>query len=63
MPDEKRKTYTTTAVKMKYNNKVYDTISFRAPKELVAQFKEKCAAEGQSQAQIFKDAMKAYLES
>ena len=51
----------TTEVKARYNNKVYDVISYRLPKELVASFKAKCAAEGTSQAQIIREAIEAYL--
>ena len=46
MAEEKRKTKTSTAVKTRYNEKVYDVISARVPKELAAAFKEKCAADG-----------------
>lgn len=59
--EEKRKSKTSTQVKAKYNNKVYDQVSFRAPKELVEKFKIKCAEAGVSQAQIFKKAMEDFL--
>ena len=36
MAEEKRKTKTSTAVKTRYNEKVYDVISARVPKELAA---------------------------
>lgn len=62
MADEKRKTHTSSAVKQRYNEKVYDNISARVPKELAAAFKEKCAAEGISQAQIIKKAMEDFLK-
>ena len=58
-----RKTKTSSAVKDRYNNKVYDNVSFRAPKELVAEFKQKCKENGTSQAQIFKNAMQEYLKN
>jgi predicted DNA-binding protein len=45
----------------KYNAKNYDTISVRLPKELVQSFREKCAASGDSQAKIIKEAIEAYL--
>ncbi len=61
MPEEKRKTHTSTAVKQKYNEKTYDVISIRIPKDLAAAFKEKCAAEGVSQAGIIKVAIEEYL--
>ena len=41
MAEAKRKTKTSTAVKTRYNEKVYDNISARVPKELAAAFKEK----------------------
>lgn len=52
---------TSSAVKDRYNSKVYDIVSARLPKELVAQFKAKCAAEGMSQAQIIREAIETYL--
>lgn len=58
---EKRKTTTSTAVKARYNNKVYDKITISVPKDLAAQFKAKCATEGISQAQIFKTAMEEFI--
>ncbi len=61
MPEEKRKTHTSTAVKQKYNTKTYDVIAVRIPKDLAAAFKEKSAAEGISQASIIKAAIEAYL--
>ena len=51
MAEEKRKTKTSTAVKTRYNEKVYDVISFR----------EKCTAEGIPQAQIIKKAIEDFL--
>ena len=59
--EEKRKTTTSTAVKTRYNEKVYDVISARVPKELAAAFKEKCAADGIPQAQIIKKAIEEFL--
>lgn len=58
---EKRKTTTSSAVKQRYNEKVYDVISARVPKEIAAAFKEKCAAEGVPQAQIIKKAIEEFL--
>ncbi len=63
METEKRKTRTSTAVKNRYNQKVYDQIAIKVPKELAAAFKEKCAAEGVPQAQIIKKAIKEFLNS
>ena len=61
MAEEKRKTKTSTAVKTRYNEKVYDVISARVPKELAAAFKAKCAAEGIPQAQIIKKVIEDFL--
>ncbi len=57
-----RKTKTSTEVKSRYNNKTYDTISVRVPKELAAAFKEKCAETGAVQAQILKKAINDFLQ-
>lgn len=59
--ESKRKTYTSSEVKQRYNEKVYDNISARIPKALSAAFKEKCAAVGVSQAQIIKKAIEDFL--
>lgn len=58
---EKRKTRTSTAVKARYNSKVYDVISVRVPKEMAAAFKAKCAETGTVQAQIIKKAIEDFL--
>lgn len=61
MAEGKRKTKTSTAVKRRYNEKTYTMIAANVPKELAAAFKEKCAAEGISQAQIIKKAIEDFL--
>ena len=61
METPKRKTHTSTAVKQRYNEKVYSVVSVKLPKGLVAQFKEKCKVEGVSQAQIVKKAIEEFL--
>lgn len=61
MVEAKRKTKTSTAVKQRYNEKVYDNVSARVPKDLAAAFKAKCAAEGIPQAQIIKKAIEEFL--
>lgn len=58
---EKRKTYTSTEVKARYNQKVYDVISVRVPKEMAEQFKKKCIEENIPQAQIIKQAINEFL--
>ena len=55
------KTKTSTAVKRRYNNKVYAKIQAELPAELVAEFKEACIERGVSQASIFKKAMEDFL--
>ena len=63
MAETKRKTKTSTAVKQKYNERVYDVLSVRVPKETAAAFKAKCAAEGIPQAQIIKRAIEEFLKA
>ncbi|MBQ7344026.1 MAG: ribbon-helix-helix protein, CopG family [Clostridia bacterium] len=63
MEEKKRKTKTSTAVKNRYNSKVYDSIIVRIPKETAEAFKEKCKAENIPQAQIIKKAIDAFLNS
>ena len=59
---EKRKTKTSSAVKNRYNEKNYGTVHVLLPKDLVAKFKEKCAENGISQAQVVKKAIQAFLQ-
>lgn len=61
MPEEKRKTFTSTEVKRRYNEKTYTLISASVPKETAAAFKAKCVAEGIPQAQIIKKAIEDFL--
>lgn len=56
-----RKSRTSTEVKTRYNNKTYDVISVRVPKEMAAAFKQKCAETGIPQAQIVKNAIADFL--
>lgn len=58
-----KKNSTSTDVKRKYNEKVYAKITFSAPKDLVAKFKEVCNSTGISQAQVFKDAMQKIIDN
>ena len=55
------KTKTSTAVKRRYNEKVYTKIQAQLPKELVAEFKDKCEEVGVSQASVFKEAMEKFI--
>lgn len=61
MAEEKRKTRTSSEVKRRYNQKAYGAVTAYVPKELAAAFKEKCAAQGVSQAQIVRQAIEAFL--
>lgn len=61
MPGEKRKTHTSSAVKRKYNSKVYARVSVELPKELVSEFKALCKENGESQASIVKKAIEQYI--
>ena len=58
---EKRKTKTSSAVKNRYNNRVYGSIIVRIPKEMAEAFKEKCAVTGTAQAQVIKKAIEQFL--
>lgn len=62
MAETKRKTTTSTEVKRRYNEKTYTKIFASVPKDLAAAFKEKCASEGVSQAQIIKKAIEDFLQ-
>lgn len=61
MSETKRKTKTSTAVKSRYNKKVYDVISVRVPKDMAASFKAKCAEKGIAQAKFIKDAIDEFI--
>ncbi len=58
----KRKTKTSTEVKTRYNQKTYDIISARVPKEMAKAFREKCDKTGIPQAQIIKLAIENFLK-
>ena len=58
---EKRKTKTSSAVKQRYNEKAYDVISVRVPKNLATAFKAKCSECEISQAQVIKSAIENFL--
>ena len=60
--EEKRKTKTSSAVKNRYNSRVYGSIIVRVPKEKAEAFKAKCNVEGIPQAQIIKRAIDQFLE-
>lgn len=56
-----RKTHTSTAVKRRYNEMVYDRIGVALPKDLVARFKRKCEVTGVSQASVIREAIERFL--
>lgn len=60
--EEKKKTFTSTEVKRRYNEKVYSQISFSAPKDLVEEFRELCKEMGISQASVFKKFIGEFIE-
>lgn len=61
MTETKRNTHTSTAVKQRYNEKAYDNIAVRVPKEMAAAFKAKCLETGIPQAQVIKAAIEKFL--
>lgn len=56
------KTHTSTAVKRRYNEKVYSQVSALIPKELAARFKQTCAERDIPQRQVLIDAITKFLE-
>ncbi len=61
MPE--RKTKTSSAVKRRYNQKTYSAVTAMLPKDLVAEFKQKCLDKGISQSSIVKKAIEDFLKS
>lgn len=53
---------TSWQVKKRYNEKVYGRIAVDLPKQLVQDFKEKCKAEGISQAEVIRTAIERWLK-
>lgn len=60
---EKRKTHTSTAVKRRYNKKVYRTITIQLKKELVGEWEEAIKEDEISKAEFVRRAITQYLES
>ncbi len=58
----KRKTHTSTAVKRRYNNKVYSRAYADLPSDLVAAFKNIIAAKGITIAAVLRKAIEQYIE-
>ena len=61
MPEEKRKTRTSSEVKRRYNAKTYGAVTAMLPKELVETFKSRCSEKGVSQASVVKAAIERFL--
>lgn len=59
--DMRTKAKTSTAAKRRYNEKTYTMLAAQLPKELVAEFKEKCKRQGVSQASVLKLAIEDYI--
>ena len=57
----KRKTTTSTEVKRRYNDKAYSKIQAELPKELVQEFRARCAESGISQASVIKKGIETFL--
>ena len=56
-----RKTFTSTDVKRRYNEKVYKQLNTQIPIEMAEQFKEKCDAMGVPQRQVLIEMIEAFL--
>lgn len=56
-----RKTKTSTAVKRRYNDKVYAKIQASLPKDTVAAFRARCAERGVSQASVILTGIERFL--
>ena len=57
------KTKTSTAVKQRYNDRVYTRIYLQVPKEIGDAFKEKCEKDGISQRAVLIEAIESYLKT
>lgn len=57
-----RKTFTSTDVKRRYNEKVYKKITLQLPIETVDKFKEKCETMGIPQRQVLLEMITAFIE-
>lgn len=56
------KTYTSTDVKRRYNERVYKQINTQIPIDLADKFKEKCEALGIPQRQALLEMITAFIE-
>ena len=53
---------TATAVKRRYNDKVYSHINVAIPKDLAAEFKETCERRNVSQAGVIREAIEEFIK-
>lgn len=60
---KKRKTFTSTAVKKRYNDKHYTNVTYRIETDIVEAFKEKTKLNKDSQADVIRQAMIKYNDS
>lgn len=60
---EKRKTYTSTSVKRRYNEKTYSVVRASIKKELVAKWEEAIKKDNISKAEFIRQAINQYLEN
>lgn len=57
-----RKTFTSTEVKRRYNERVYRQINTQLPIEVAEKFKEKCEALGIPQRQVLLEMITEFIE-
>ena len=57
-----RKTFTSTEVKRRYNERVYRQINTQLPIEVAEKFKEKCEALGMPQRQVLLEMITEFIE-
>lgn len=60
---KKRKTHTSSAVKQRYNKKVYSAITVRLKKELVGEWEEAIKEDNISKAEFVRRSINQYLEN
>ena len=57
-----RKTFTSTEVKRRYNERVYRQVNTQLPIEVAEKFKEKCEALGIPQRQVLLEMITEFIE-
>lgn len=61
--EKKRKTHTSTAVKRRYNKKVYRSVTIQLRKELVAEWELELQKDNIAKAEFVRNAINQYLDS